>query len=554
MERDGYWITYNGEIYNYVEIRSELEALGRRFFTESDTEVLLAAYIQWGEACLPRLNGMWGFAVWDPARRKLFCARDHAGIKPFYYAQGPNGRFSFASETRAVLAGGAAGRPDPAAVFDFLCFSITPSGDRTFYSDVRQLPAGCRLEVDAEGEVSVARWWRPTPRRPSGPPAAALRELLEDSVRLRLRSDVTVGSCLSGGLDSSGIVCIASKAGPMEVFTAAYEDKRLDEREFAAQIARQGGAKHRLVFPTAEGLRTDLDDLLRVQGEPPHGPSIYAQYCVMRKIREAGLKVVLDGQGSDELFLGYEWSYAFLLRSLAAERRFLEIPRQFFSAARHGLTRRLTALQIAGLSLYTAFPSLRWRRNLSRAGRYLGDGLRDIRSSAGFDAAFSASSIADARMAEIEVNPLPALLRYEDRNSMAFSVETRLPFLDYRIMELALSLTPSELVQDGWTKKPVRDALRGIVPDSVLWRRDKMGFSVPVADWMRSLSPVFLDAFSGDGPGGGLLDGQTLRADMERGRLPADLAWRALTVKMWLKQSEAQRRPANSSDMFSGAG
>ena len=319
------WVVYNGEIYNYVELRDELARRGHAFRTGTDTEVLLAAYAEWGAGCLARFNGMWAFALWDADARQLFCARDRFGVKPLYYATGP-GWFAFGSEIKALLAHPAVPRrPNAAAVYDFLALRLADHTDETFFDGIHRVPAAHALVYRPGAAPALRRYWdcRPAPRDPLGAAGEAhaiarFRELFDDAVRIRLRADVPVGTCLSGGVDSSSIVVTANPllGARQRTFSACSEDPRFDERRFIDEvIAATGAASHR-VFPSGARLWDELGALVDQMDEPFHSTSQYAQYAVMRLVREAGVTVTLDGQGADELMAGYPAYHGVYLATL----------------------------------------------------------------------------------------------------------------------------------------------------------------------------------------------------------------------------------------------
>ncbi|MBI4712412.1 MAG: asparagine synthase (glutamine-hydrolyzing) [Planctomycetes bacterium] len=324
-ENQTIWITYNGEIYNYIELRSELQKLGHRFRSDTDTEVIIHAYEEWGEDCLRHFNGMWAFAIWNSKRRRLFCARDHFGIKPFYYFW--DGKtFVFASEIKSILTHPAVPRkPDETIIYDYLTTGLIDHSEETFFHQIKQLRPAHYLTINPDRCLEVNKWWdiavnhRFNDNSLNGKDITdRFKNLLEDSVRLRLRSDVPVGTCLSGGLDSSSIVCLANNlirdnkiikpeliGRHQKTFSACYDDPRVDERRFIKEVLNQTGAESHLTFPNGQGLWTDLERLIWHQDEPFGSTSIYAQWSVMKLTANNGVKVLLDGQGGDELMAGY---------------------------------------------------------------------------------------------------------------------------------------------------------------------------------------------------------------------------------------------------------
>lgn len=308
------WLIFNGEIYNHDALRRELKQHGYTFHSNSDTEVILAAYQHWGVACLHHFNGMWGFALWDSQKQQLFCARDRVGVKPFYYHQNGD-RFLFASEIKTLFADQATPRvPNESSIYTYLLYGYVQFGSDTFFKEIKQLPAAHYLLIDAGG-VRIQQYWQldHSQYNPSIRDAEAIdgfRHLFFDSVRLRLQSDVPVGTCLSGGLDSSAIVCVANQilfgkdkpertvvTEKQKTVSACYEDPSVDERQWITPVIAKTGAQSLLVFPSETGLFTELEKMLWHQDEPIASSSLYAQWCVMRRAREAGVVVMLDGGG-----------------------------------------------------------------------------------------------------------------------------------------------------------------------------------------------------------------------------------------------------------------
>jgi asparagine synthase (glutamine-hydrolysing) len=478
-------IVFNGQIYNHRELRPELEQAGWRFRTSSDTEVLLASYMTWGRDCLVRFNGMWAFAVADFRRRRVFCARDRFGVKPFLFAQTAAG-FAFASEAKQLLDLLPSRSPDMDRVAEFALTGLLDHRDRGCFAGIRSLGAGEWIEFDFDGKVTDrARWY--SLAEAAGRRAESSEEefaaLFDDAVRLRLRADVTVGACLSGGLDSSSVV---ASAGPefarhsgkrMHAVTASSEDPLNDERDLAQQVVQAVGLEWTVVRPTFDDFASVWDKLHWHQDEPVGGPSLVMQWHVMKAAREAGLVVMLDGQGGDETLLGYDRYWPALL---AAEWRAHGIGAAVSST--RGVLRRNALMSLRRLALYAVGGrAAGMRRAVYRART----GLRaDVSSEALDRYARNAFDPLALSVTEIEQTSLPALLRYEDRNSMAHGVEARLPFLDYRLVEAALRLPIRARCRDGWTKWPLRNQLGTRLPESIRWRRTKLGFNAPDRLWL----------------------------------------------------------------------
>ncbi len=490
----------NGEIYNYVELREELRALGHAFRSDGDTEVILRAYQQWGERCVERFVGMWAFALYDAHRQALLLSRDRFGIKPLYLHE-TGERLVFASEIKAIVAylrrQGELVEPNPASIATYAVTGLVDGLEDTFFAGIRRFPAARNMWVERSGTRTSSYWSLPersaalceTLRGAPGSVAVErLAETLDDAVRVHLRSDVPVGVCLSGGLDSSAVVGLASRHVPhVKTFTVYFADgPEYDERVHAAAIVRrfEAQAAEKLVGP--EDLLQTLKQIVWHLDEPSLALGVFPQWQVM-ELAHRDVKVVLDGQGGDEVFAGYlNYTPQHLYGLLAGQPlRFL---REVAGLGRvHGWSRARAAARGA-----TAM-RLRAAREPSPAAApdavLLSPDLRplaDVSSTEWrlwprvFD-----DWLTNVLYWELTRTRLPALLRYEDRLSMAFSIESRVPFLDHRLVELAFAL-PGELkIRDGWSKYALRRSLEGLLPASVVWRKDKKGFPTPVGNWLR---------------------------------------------------------------------
>lgn len=501
-------VTFNGEIYNYREIRHELKGAGLSFDSASDTEVLLCAYRRWGHACLAHLNGMFAFAIWDEANKELFAARDRFGEKPFFYALGGNEtQFGFASEIKALLACGAAGFGlNERALARYVKQGVLDGGEETIYQGVRRLPPASAVRVcwkSGRWDVRQWRYWSlpdPSPSDSYGSrEAATFRELFEDSVRLRLRSDVAVGTSLSGGLDSSAVVCMIRRLGAeagQKTFSARMQDPTLDEGKYIEIVRGATGIEGYEVTPTAEELRRQFAKLCRHMEEPFPATSMFAQFLVMRLASEKGVTVILDGQGADELLGGYAYYFRLRYGDLIRRLEFRETRREFASfAALHGGCAPMTAKGVLASFLTAKFDESWLRRETSGKsfGRLwtqqwlsdLQDAEDDVAGEEPYIGRFESRLRHDATG-----GPLQELLRFGDRNSMAWSRELRQPFLDHRLAEFAFSTSANAKISRGMTKRMLRDAMRPIVPGEILDRHDKLGYQAPQGQWLDAeLSP-----------------------------------------------------------------
>jgi asparagine synthase (glutamine-hydrolysing) len=559
-----FWIVFNGEIYNYRELRAELTGYGHQFRGGSDTEVILAAYAQWGAECLPRFNGMWAFAIWDTARRSLFLTRDRFGVKPLHYIWNGS-RFTFASEIKALIGvEDTALVPDDQAVYDYLVSGGMPSpgSGRTFYREVRSLPPAHWMTVH-DGQLDLQRYYSLPESQPDENSSAEsvvdrYRELLVDAVRIRLRSDVPVGTCLSGGLDSSSIVCVinrimaedglaAAQVGTRQkTFSAVYNQPgRFNESPHIETVLQATGAERNFTVPTAERLASDLGNLIWHQDEPFGSTSIYAQWCVMAKVRERGVTVLLDGQGADEALGGYRPYDVQLADMLRRGRWFSAL------AASHAMnaTTGLPQLAVWGRAIARQAPE----RYLDRVRRF-----RDREKAALLQSRlqrFQPGTTTQPRVYRglrghlgelITETSLPHLLRYEDRNAMAFSVEGRVPFVDYRLIEFALTQGLPWCVHRGWTKWVLREAMRDLVPPAIVWRRDKVGFETPESEWLPTLLAGRRELFDNGAKSGAYVDLEHARARSEHWlRESGDTGplWRLLNLELWLQSgSTAEAR------------
>jgi len=488
-------IVYNGEIYNFLELRAELESLGAVFRTRSDTEVLLAAYEQWGADCLARLNGMFAFAIWDGRRQELFVARDRFGEKPVFLASLPNGGVAFGSEMKALFAHpqvrASASEKD---VQRYVAGTYYEDDERTLFAGVTRLPPAYAIVIDPAGRV-VRRWryWTPdyTALQEGYREEAAIEEFrarMERSVRMRLRADVPVGSSLSGGLDSSFTVCTLARLREDERFAAQHvfsarfdDDPTLSEGPQIDLVVAHTGAKAFSVTPSPLRLAEESRRLHWHQEEPFLSASIYLQWCVMRLAREQNTTVLLDGQGADELLAGYQYyftSYQLDLLDRGDLPRLWRETRAFRDrlhrvAAQYPQSRRRFNEEVA-------LPNgLLWRYWLRRpppnAGPY----------EVGVPAACRRMRLRRQIAEALQYNSLPVLLRYADRNAMAFGRETRFPFLDHDLVNWCITLPDRALIRHGWQKWILRKAGDGLLPPAIQWRADKVGYAAPLDAWLR---------------------------------------------------------------------
>ena len=555
-------LTFNGEIYNYIELRDELKEKGEIFQTASDSDVLLRAYSVWGLDCLPKLRGMFAFLIWDERRRRLVAARDRFGIKPLYYFATPRG-VAFASEIKQLLGlPGERRRMNIARIHDFLATGVSDHLADTMFEGVSQVRAAECAVVDCSGTtpaLTIKRWYPINTETVSiGEQAAAerFRALLSESVRLHLRADVPVGSCLSGGLDSSAIVCLMSEmlgsrtGGPrINTVSACYAEKEVDEKPFMDAVVESAKTEPHFIFPRAEDVFARASEITWHQDEPFGSTSIFAQWCVFEEARRAGVKVMLDGQGADEQLAGYHSAFHYYLSGLVRQGRIAQVLRTIWERNRlHGtsIAEQLQTFVVPLLPPRVRAMLRRQRQALIHHDWLGSDLIREKGNPLGPLEVGSQSvgleepdDVASLCLTLTHSSNLQMLLHWEDRNSMAHSIEARVPFLDHPLVEFSLALGGDHKIVGGDTKRVLRRAMAGVLPESVRQRRDKLGFATPEQRWFRGpLRGMIIEGteatlkrypelFSAAGV-------RALRADMLEGRRAVDFTlWRIANLSLW---------------------
>lgn len=504
--RGRYWIVYNGELYNYLEIREELEKKGHSFLSHSDTEVILASYAEWGRACLDYFNGMWSFLLFDSEKSILFGSCDRFGIKPLYYWINEKNYIAFASEIKAFT-----DLPDWNPIlnnkiaYDFLIHGILDHTDETFFTNVRKLRGGESFLMDISNHDKVIQkynWYvKPKIRykKDFNTSTRDLKRCLYDAVKIHLRSDVAVGSCLSGGLDSSTIVCIIrdilstiESKGKQENFSAYSIDKRVDESDYITEVNHWLGIEGKFVFPDVNDLFKDLPNIIWHQDEPFGSTSIFAQWSVFLLAKKNGVKVLLDGQGADEILGGYHPFLCIYQGDLLLKGKFPRFIREFIKS--HHLYGLPMAVQMRDVLYFLLLNSELGRRVLQVKRKKIIEPLwlnnKILVDNPSLPPQTTLGDNPDYVTAYCHfstyVANLPALLHYEDRNSMAHSIESRVPFLDYRLVEFLLSIPPEYKLRDGWTKCILRKSMKEVLPEKIRLRKDKIGFATSEELWMKN--------------------------------------------------------------------
>lgn len=546
MQRGQLMIVYNGEVYNYREIRKELEVQGVQFKTQSDTEVILAAYEQYGTSCVQKFMGMWSFAIWDQQKQLLFCSRDRFGIKPFYYLN-EGGRFYFGSEYKAIFPSSLfKSAINEAQVSRGLQLGWNAYHDETYYTCLRSLPAAHNLIYRIGGQVEVARYWDIDTEKQTtisrGDAQEQFRNMFLDSVRMHMRSDVEVGGCLSGGLDSSAIASVIGdefKSSRFKTFTVYYEGQgEVDERPWVQEVLNKYPQLDPYYFtPSDDDIRNSFERAIRHADVPLAGSSPISQYFVMQLAASKGIKVLLDGQGSDEMLGGYMHSF---YRLIGGDLTGMKIGRALNEISTHASRQGFSFGKKADLFLKSLLAGFRDEQELYELEykRYLPFLSRD--NHIPFQLAHKEGSRLNTFLYQLTfASSLPTLLQFEDRNSMAFSIESRVPFLDHRLVEFAFSLPNEAKIHKGATKRILRESLTGLMPEAITQRKDKKGFVTPgEVKWLRGPLKHLLDQNFND------IDfirnniATNLIGDFKKGdNRYAQMVWRLVVLNWWIKHS-----------------
>lgn len=569
-------IVYNGEIFNYAELRAELAELGHSFRSTGDTEVLLEAYREWGFDCLPRLNGMFAFVLYDKRHQLLFCARDRFGIKPFYYYD-DNQLFACASEIKSFFEHPAIPKkPDDQSIHDYLLFGIQDHSERTFFKDIVQLPPAHYMVKELRSQKTlIEKWWdidlKSATENESSlsfqDQAERFYELLKDSSILRLRSDVPIAACVSGGLDSSAVSLLAHSAevnptdqhaaptGKLSAFSMRFLDKHCDDGLYIDAVHQRLQVPAHMIYPSGDDFFNELEALTWHMDEPFRSSNQYSQWCLMKAIHAEGFKVALSGQGSDEFLGGYRGYRSVLIASLLKEFKFAEAGSEIFSL--FGSQLGMNPLMMAGRILFgflpkqitSALPYL--ERNLGLRLRMKSFDFLNPNFLTKFPDRYS-QSLSDRHgdwshfkqklHHDLFAFSLPQLLHYEDRTGMAFTVEARHPFLDHRLVEFVFGLPLTSFINNGQQKHILRESMQGILPSEVYHRRDKKGFITPENEWLGQHNKAIRSLFSEAGcKSRDYLDTDQILKSFDATLAEKDFSrhtrlWRPLNLEIWLRR------------------
>jgi len=502
-----YWITFNGELYNYLEIKKELITLGYKFTSNSDTEVVLTAFIHYKEKCLDLFNGMWAFSIYDTKEKTIFCARDRFGVKPFYYSIN-RAFFAFASEQKALNSISKFDiKINEHAVFDFFVLNKIENEEKGFFENIHELFPAHYLTFNLNTwELTTRKWYELAFTQKSEKfsktkyekSVEEIQDLLEEAIKIRLRSDVTVGACLSGGIDSSAIVGMMRKINPNEpinVYTASFPNEPIDESKFADAVVKFNHAQQFLVFPKAESLITELTDLTVCQDIPIWSTSTYAQYSVLKKVKETGIKVVLDGQGGDEIFAGYQQHNSFFWKGLNwKEFMSLMLKKGGNSALKFHLKQQLVynyqnklPKSLKAFVYKNYFDDLKYVNSdlfLKNANRLVNEQEIPLNLN---------QKLAD----EMQNTSLKSYLKCEDRCAMWHGIEARTPFADdHKLIEAVFNIPEVYKIGFGNNKQLLRDAAKNVLPNDIYIRKDKLGYATPNNKWLKEISTNFYDQFN----------------------------------------------------------
>ncbi|RIK81488.1 asparagine synthase (glutamine-hydrolyzing) [candidate division KSB1 bacterium] len=546
-ERSNIGGVFNGLIYNYNEVKTELEAEGVSFYTDCDTEVLFKAYAFWGERCFAKFNGTWAVAIYDFNKRELLLSRDRLGKKPIYVHRTRNALY-FASEIKAILRVlNTEVRVNERAVFDYLIGGYRDLSNTTFYEDIESLPPASVLRINARGETASSKYWDLHSNRDSALASAApgevakeLRRILEDAVRIRLRADVNLGIELSGGLDSSSIAGLASTVHPRQLscFTVEYPQTKWNEEPYAREVAMRFKMDYHVVRSPERWFWNDVNEFVALHEEPFHSPNLHTQQAVWRLMHDTGIRVILYGAGGDEVFAGYRKEYFYRhLRDLLKRGQIASFAKNFMNFS------ELSAHELLAKAWQQFMPK---PNNTLPAHSLFTNGL------AHFPMLAANGGTAEAQlymnMTELK---MPYWLLSNDKNSLAIPVEVRAPLLDYRLVEFAFQLPVGLLIRDGWLKWILRKAMDDLLPPAITWRRKKMGYPFPLQDWlwnsMRTIETLLAES---ENP---YLNRRYVCENLQPwiAQQP-DLVWRILSLELWhrcfiRKQKVASLRPRAAS-------
>ena len=521
MNRSHLHLVFNGMIYNYVEIREELIALGESFLTESDTEVIIVAYETWGIEAFQKFNGMWAIILYDEQENKIIASRDRFGIKPLYYTT-INNKIYFASEIKAfTIIEGWKPKINHPRLLEYLAFNMTDHTNETMFDKVYQLPKSHHAIIHLTTQkMSIVRYYDIKNNKPND--GSEFSELLSNAIKIRTRTDVPLATTLSGGLDSSSIVALMAHKINLkpETFTLAYPNHKLDESQYALLVNEKYNIPYKLISTTEEYLKKHIDNLVYSQDEPFTGATVMAQSNIYENIQLKGYKVVLGGQGGDEILCGYDkFSIGYFKEKV--KRNPIQALKELYHFQKLKSFGIVDAIQsIIFYERNKKKKDISWYPLTTNqtTKRYVRNKENNI-----FEMSYNL----------LFGLGLSALLRYEDRNSMSYGVESRLPFMDYRLVEYCLNMSSDLKLKKGITKTILRETMNGIVPEGIINRKDKMGFVTPQNEWMNDNKDFYLKLASE------ALDNMPFvnREELEvKINIDNNLLWRVINTGKWINK------------------
>ena len=481
-------LVFNGAIYNYIELKEELKELGYTFKTHSDTEVLLSAYDCWGEECVKKFNGMWSFAIFDVKKNILFCSRDRFGIKPFYYYTDKE-KFVFASEIKPILEIEKIETANLQTILTFLIINISDQTNETYFKDIFKLPGAHNLIYDLNtNDFTIRKYYdiefnEEISKLNLEDSIVLFEKEFEKSIQLRLRSDVKIGAAVSSGLDSSYLAAVATKNlrainkdDNFVAITVGSLDKEFDETALSEVVTDHLEIKHDIIKPKTDEFKNSFEKVIFIHEEPFGGISIYMQKFLMKEANKLGIKVLLDGQGADEILLGYSrYSAAYLKsHSFLKNLRFLKNIKSHYS---------ISLIKACKIYFYYTNFSVKKMMYRKRGSIMKFKYFKKVDYSKTIDLTNSYKNIFKLQKNEIFWCQLPELLKWEDKNAMNYSIESRLPYLDYKFVEACLSINNNYKIKNGWSKYILRKNLEKYLPDEITYNNKKIGFNAPVEHW-----------------------------------------------------------------------
>ena len=542
------WIVYNGEVYNFQELRQELIAAGHTFRSRTDTEVVLHAYQEWGIECLNRFNGMWALAIYDRDRGRIVLARDRFGIKPLYYGVTDKG-LVFSSMIAALREHGLGQQPNEHAVMQWLAFNLEQHDEQTFFDGIQSLKPGQLLVYDlGPRRHRVRRWYTPEAR--SAVTEADLRDAFVRSVERRTVSDVPIGVCLSGGIDSSAITCTLDRTlgEPFNTYSLVVPGSPLDESRHIDEVARHTRIESKRTTVEPQTFLEDIEDFVVAMEEPVTGLSAYAQYQVFKLAHEHQAKVLLDGQGGDEILAGYVYYYGYRFWELFARFRWLRLTGDMWQSWRR-LKTTFPHAMFAFLMMPRFLRRAAWRRwvrpwiNHDYLSEVCG---RDV------DPRWRRQTVKASGRQTLFSTSIPHNLMWEDKSAMRWSIESRVPFLDVEFVETALALATDDLLTGGETKVAFKRAIGRLLPDAIRSRKDKVGFEAPVDGLFRDdrVAAFARDVIGSDRfaqrPYWKVARVRRLLEDHLSGRRASgETLWKCLNLELWLRAFFGRRKPAS---------